>query len=302
MARDRAALRIGEVSRRTGVGVSTLRAWERRYGVLEPERTEGGHRLYGEADIERVRAVALLIEEGLHASAAAAEVRDRQTVATVTELRPADGRRAAEELTTRLKLAIDDFDAAAAERALDDVLARLDPAAALEHVILPAVRWTGENWAADPRIIAREHFATRVVTGRLLRIIRSSTTTPGRTLVAAGPELDEHEVGILAAATVAVVAGWHVHLLGARTPRAALEKAVAELRPTVVVIGGVTREHAEPLVASPPDVGGRAIVFGGPGFEPADGQRGRRIIVHEGPLQGLPDTLERAREISVRTG
>lgn len=67
-------MRIGELARRTGVGVSALRAWERRHQLLLPERSEAGHRLYGEGDVERVRAVVRLVEEGLNLSAAVARV------------------------------------------------------------------------------------------------------------------------------------------------------------------------------------------------------------------------------------
>jgi PAS domain S-box-containing protein len=67
-------MRIGELARRTGVGVSALRAWERRYHLLQPARTPAGHRLYGEDDVERVRAVVRLVEEGLNLGAAVARV------------------------------------------------------------------------------------------------------------------------------------------------------------------------------------------------------------------------------------
>lgn len=58
-------MRVGELSRRTGVGVSTLRAWEARFKFLTPERSPAGHRLYDDADVERVNAVLRLVAEGL---------------------------------------------------------------------------------------------------------------------------------------------------------------------------------------------------------------------------------------------
>jgi PAS domain S-box-containing protein len=70
----RRVLRIGELARRTGVGVSTLRAWERRFGLPEPARTAGGQREYDDADIERVQAVVRLVAEGLTLPAAIARV------------------------------------------------------------------------------------------------------------------------------------------------------------------------------------------------------------------------------------
>ena len=65
-------LRIGELSRRTGVRADTLRAWERRYGLLSPRRSDGGYRLYGPADEGRVRTMLSLLGSGLSAAEAAA--------------------------------------------------------------------------------------------------------------------------------------------------------------------------------------------------------------------------------------
>lgn len=56
---------IGELSQRTGVNSITLRAWERRHGLLKPARTAKGHRLYGQADVERVLQTLALIERGV---------------------------------------------------------------------------------------------------------------------------------------------------------------------------------------------------------------------------------------------
>jgi PAS domain S-box-containing protein len=67
-------MRVGELARRTGVGVSTLRAWEARYGFLTPQRTPSGHRLYDEVDVDRVAAVVRLAAEGMTLSAAISRV------------------------------------------------------------------------------------------------------------------------------------------------------------------------------------------------------------------------------------
>jgi PAS domain S-box-containing protein len=72
-------MRIGELARRTGVGVSTLRAWEIRFQFLEPERSPAGHRIYVEADIDRVDAVIRLVAEGLTLPAAIARVANMGT-------------------------------------------------------------------------------------------------------------------------------------------------------------------------------------------------------------------------------
>src|ERR1700756_2919908 len=68
---DRGPVRIGELSRRVGVTPEVLRAWERRYGVLSPTRTDGGFRLYGDDDEQRVRRMLQHLEQGLSAAEAA---------------------------------------------------------------------------------------------------------------------------------------------------------------------------------------------------------------------------------------
>lgn len=79
---DGGVLSIGELARRAGVSESTLRAWERRYGLLEPERTAGGHRRYRLEDLARIRQLRELVDDGLAVGTAAAAVRDGDPPAT----------------------------------------------------------------------------------------------------------------------------------------------------------------------------------------------------------------------------
>jgi MerR family transcriptional regulator, light-induced transcriptional regulator len=299
MADRRAVLRIGEVSRRTGVAVPTLRAWERRYGLLEPARTDGGHRLYSEADVERVRAMSRLLESGWSAGAAAREV--LREPAEVIPLRSVSLRddlpgdeRAAAELIQRLESAIDAFDAPGADGVMDDVLARLDVPRALDAVVLPVLRKVGEGWQDDPRVIAREHFATNTLRPRLQRLLRASVRSNGRSCLAVAPEREEHDLGLLAGSACAADAGWGVHFIGARTPTAAIERSVAELRPQVVLVGAVHRAHADHFLRDRPELGSAAVVLGGTGFIPTDADRLANAVVHQGPISELPATIERA--------
>jgi len=67
-------MRIGELARRTGIEAGTLRAWERRFSLLQPTRSAGGQRQYSESDVARVLAVRRLIDQGLTLAAAAERV------------------------------------------------------------------------------------------------------------------------------------------------------------------------------------------------------------------------------------
>lgn len=289
-------LRIGEVSRRTGIAVSTLRAWERRYDLLDPHRTDGGHRLYSDADVDRVQAMQALLDDGWSAAAAAREV--QRDLAPVTRLAAVPGGAdAASAIVSRLEAAFKEFDANAADTALDDAFARFEVPSVLDDVVVPTVLWAGEGWQEDPGAIAREHFATNTLRPRLLRVLRVSPSVQGRVCVAATPEGEQHDLGLLMAAAAASSAGWHVHFLGAQTPMPALESAVAQLRPSVVMLAAVWREVAEAVLAAPPRLDGAGLVLGGAGFEPADVDRlalpAARAVVHRGGYRDLPATLER---------
>src|SRR5215218_8409402 len=105
-------IRIGELSRRAGVSVDRLRAWERRYGLLQPERTAGGFRLYSTADEARLRAMQRRLAAGLSAAEAAAAVLAAEAPARESRLRPAE-----------LRDALAGFDAARAHTLIDALFA-----------------------------------------------------------------------------------------------------------------------------------------------------------------------------------
>src|SRR5436189_5382326 len=114
---EEGVLRIGELSRRVGVSPDVLRAWERRYGVLRPTRTEGGYRLYSAADEDRVRRMLALRQQGLSPAVAA------RTAASADGGAPPAA--SADALRGALADALDRFDEAAANRTFDHALATL---------------------------------------------------------------------------------------------------------------------------------------------------------------------------------
>lgn len=301
-------LRIGEVSRRTGVAVSTLRAWERRYGLLDPERTEGGHRLYGTADIERVRRMQALLDQGWSASAAADEIIGNKDdpaapTASISQLRPVEGSGdPAEDLVTRLTDAFNRFDAQAADAVIDDCFARLDVGAALDEVLLPTIRDVADGWEEDPGIIAREHFATHTLRPRLIRLLRAGNTVDGRVLVAASPEYEEHDLGVLSSSVVASSVGYRVHFLGSRTPVPAIERTIASVGADIAMIGAVSRATATDFLRRVKPDDDVVWILGGPGFNPEDVESLPQAVFHHGPYRDVRRTLDRAVAIRQTTG
>jgi MerR family transcriptional regulator, light-induced transcriptional regulator len=291
-----AGMRIGTVARRTGVAVATLRAWESRYGLLRPARSDGGHRLYREEDVARVLAVLRLTSQGWSVSAAAAAVGAERTPTRLGLVSDPDadgpldrgiGARTRQELDQ----AIRGFDVAAAEATLDRSLARLGVAFTLEDIVLPVMRELGEGWETDPTLIAVEHFATSTLRPRLHRLLVGARRASAPTCVAAAPDGEGHELGVLAAAAVASDQGFAVTYLGASTPNAALERSVQALEPDLVLVGAVTAAPARRFVAAPPAIDARRLVLGGPGFEGIDTAAlppGARVAT---TLTSLPVTL-----------
>jgi methanogenic corrinoid protein MtbC1 len=335
-ADQRAALPIGEVARRTGVAVATLRAWERRYGLLDPQRTEGGHRRYGSADLARVRRMQQLLADGWGADAAARQARedallamdgveDREPLDTSREFRvpsrPAEpaqpeaatartdgnGRGpdpapapalpegltpAASAIARRLVDAIAAYDATAANEAIDDTFARFDVAAALDHVLMPTLRVVGEGWEHDPGAIAREHFATNAIRPRLIRLLRAPASRNAPSCVAAAPEKEEHDLGVLASAVVAADAGWHVTFLGARTPTGALRRAIEATGADAALVGSVRRRPAQTFLDELARALPCGLVLGGAGFREEDLHRVEGLVTrHLGAYSTLPASL-----------
>src|ERR1700758_4331712 len=133
-------LRIGELSRRLGVSDHVLRAWESRYGLLQPVRSAGGFRLYSEADESRVRRMQAYLGEGLSAAEAARAVlgEDNGTQAeTGRAAGPQGGAPAASELSGDLRRALAAFDEPAAQAVLDRLVSDLTLTAVLRDVVLP---------------------------------------------------------------------------------------------------------------------------------------------------------------------
>ena len=140
-------LRIGELSRRLGVSDHVLRAWESRYGLLQPARSAGGFRLYSEADESRVRRMQAHLARGLSAAEAAQAVLGEDNGAGHGRAAAPDrDAPAASELSGALRQALDAFDEPAAQAALDRLVSDLSLTTVLRDVVLPYLTELGERW------------------------------------------------------------------------------------------------------------------------------------------------------------
>ena len=234
--------RIGELSRRSGVSPELLRAWERRYGLLDPTRSKGGLRLYSPDDLERVRTMQRYLDEGMAAAEAAILVRREEP-----RRLEAPGIDAG---TARLELAaaLDAFDESRAQAILDELLAAATVDTVLSDVVLPFLDELGRRWERGEASVAQEHFASSVLRGRMLGLARGWGRGLGPIALVACLPGEQHELGAMAFALALRARGWRIAYLGADTPLETIEQAATQLDPSLVVLGGIDAERVRPLV------------------------------------------------------
>ncbi len=186
--RDRPLLRIGELSRRLGVSDHVLRAWENRYGLLQPVRSPGGFRLNSEADERRIRRMQAYLADGLSAAEAARTTLGGDAITSLGYLTgPRLTKSAGSEPSARLRQALDAFDVPAAQAVLDRLLADLSVPAVLRDVVLPYRADLGERWQGGTASVALEHFASTLIRGRLAGLARGSGSGHGPQALLARP-------------------------------------------------------------------------------------------------------------------
>jgi DNA-binding transcriptional MerR regulator/methylmalonyl-CoA mutase cobalamin-binding subunit len=267
--------RIRAVARMTGLAPELIRAWERRYGLIRPERSTGQYRLYSDREVALLRGAKALVDRGL-AIGEVSRLGDERLLAAAAplELAPAAGPLA----PAPLQEAIDDA-VAAVKRfdrdRLDTVVGRfaatLAPMALCRQVLLPLLREIGEGWYREELTVAMEHFGSALVRARILRTLELLPRTPGGPrVVCACPAGELHEGALLTFAVHAAAAGWEVIFLGASVPDEDLIDTVQRVQARLLALS-VTMDGSEPRVRALVHAlrarvaPGLRVIVGGPG-------------------------------------
>jgi DNA-binding transcriptional MerR regulator len=237
-----ALLRVGELSRRSGVSTDLLRAWERRYGLLQPTRSAGGLRLYSASDLERVQLMKRHLAEGLAAAEAAAlALSDDPASGTArpgSSFNPAD-------LRSELAEALESFDEPRAQAALDQLLATATIGSLLRDVILPYLHELGARWERGEISVAQEHFASGVLRGRLLGLGRGWGLGMGSLAVLACLPGEQHDIGLISFGLALRAHGWRIVYLGPDCPVENVAEAARQVEARLVVLSAVSADRVE---------------------------------------------------------
>ena len=247
-------LRIRTIARITGVREATLRAWEKRYGFPRPSRGDNGYRMYSREEVEAVRRVSRMVQEGMAVSEAIAEVRAHPTQA----LPPL------ERVAERFWSAVMVLDADNAQAVLKEAQKVVPAETLADAVLLPLLREMTHRLD-----IAREHLASALVR-QCLRNLMHDVEIPvtGPTVVLACPPKDLHEGGLLAMGLKLRRRGWKVVLLGLDTPADAVASAVSAAQAHVVGLSFVRKREPEEFAAVVAEMREKVPVplfVGGPG-------------------------------------
>ncbi len=205
--------RIKTVSTLTGVPKHTLQAWEKRYAVVVPQRTESGYRLYSEADIEQITEIKKIVDSGLSVSEAIMVLKQKKS-----EVLPTTSQSFAAESDKILECLLV-YDRTGASAILRD----LNSASYLElldEIYFPMLFKVGEGWHSGEYSVAQEHFVSAFCREELLKILIRLNFGPtnGPGVVCACFPNEHHEIGLMGVAIRLALLGWKVTWLGANVP------------------------------------------------------------------------------------
>jgi DNA-binding transcriptional MerR regulator len=236
---------LKSVVRETGVKPDTLRAWERRYGLPEPARTAGGHRLYSQRDIEIVKWLLARQQEGLRIKGAVElwrsleadgqEPLQPQPTSAVSFAPETVGQTIADLRQGWISACLA-FDEREAEQTLTQAFALYPPEVVCLDLLREGIAQIGQGWYAGDVTVQQEHFASALAMRRIEALLLAAPppTRPGRILAACPPE-EEHSFGLLLLTYLLRRRGWQVLYLGANVPIAQLEEVVSTAKPSLAI-------------------------------------------------------------------
>ena len=256
---------IGTVSSLTGVNSITLRAWERRYGLIDPVRTDSGHRLYSRDDIDLINRVVGLTEKGMR-------------IGQVREELAAQGfgpDAVTEELqgpwpTYQRKMiaSIIRFDEGSLEESYSEALSLYPVNVVTRELLSPLLVELGERWQSGLGSVAEEHFFGFYLRNKLgARFHHRHRKNSGPRLLVAYLPGDLHEIGLLLFALTAHEHGYQLVLLGANLPLSEIPAAVRQAQCDAAVLSGCIDPGSELLSRDLPQLMTQAsfpVLIGGP--------------------------------------
>jgi DNA-binding transcriptional MerR regulator/methylmalonyl-CoA mutase cobalamin-binding subunit len=250
---------IKVVSQMTGLSVHVIRAWEKRYSVVEPDRTDTNRRLYSEEDIEKLKLLNDALRLGHHiggiANLSLSELKNLLSKENHSTVEIKNGlsstissESSVDETFSECIEAIKNYDAKKLESVLLNSSTRLTQPVLLENLVVPLVYKIGEMWHNGEIRVANEHLASSVIRGFLFNLLESySVSNSAPVVISATPRGQDHELGALIVGVVAASSGWKVIYLGSNLPAEEIGAVVSHLNARIVALS-IVYPNDDPLL------------------------------------------------------
>lgn len=256
MGQHKGYYRIKTVSRLTGIAATTIRAWERRHGVIAPQRTDSGQRLYSDADVARLNRVKAMVDTGLSIGEVAEALAAEDNLQIVTAASPPV---AAEDeqsdpfapIVESLTQAFASLDRQRASQVLHPLLPLYPFEVTFERLLMPTLVELGELWRREEVSVAAPHFGASFIREKLIAMLSAlGTSGVGRPrAMMACPQGERHELGLLYLALRLSARGWETIYLGADIPLQGLLEAMAQVNPGIVALSLTRLEGRDEAIA-----------------------------------------------------
>ena len=249
---DTPLLPLRVVVSRTGLSPEIIRAWERRYGAIDPARTPGGTRVFSEEDVARLLHLKALRDRGRGLISIAKLPTERLAEMVDAEREPARPQEAPPPLNDEQEAylaAVERLDAREASAKLKALTAGLGNVQLLVQVAIPIMWQVGHRWAEGTLGIAAEHLVSEQLRRLLLgRLDEMESPPDAPKLLFTTPAGQPHEFGIVAGSVAAKEAGFDVLYLGPELPAEEIIWAVAQSNTDVLVLSVIRRMSEEEMV------------------------------------------------------
>jgi DNA-binding transcriptional MerR regulator/methylmalonyl-CoA mutase cobalamin-binding subunit len=299
---------IKVAARLSGLSPYVIRAWENRYSVVEPERTETNRRQYSNEQVEHLRILRKLTEDGYPIGSIAGMT--QEALRLLLEAGRSSGHGEGEgrgieehaEMRSALLRLARDLDGAEIERLLVEGSVRFSHRTLIEEVIAPFVQEVGRGWKNGSLRIAHEHVATAAVRNVLMNLLYTTAVPAAApSVIVSTPQGQRHEIGALLSANIALLSGWDVTYLGADLPAEEIAASARDLDAAAVLLSivyppddpHVHRELMDLSTMLPPET---TIIVGGHSAAGYSDTIDRVAGVLLESVRDLWDVLDRRRE------
>jgi DNA-binding transcriptional MerR regulator/methylmalonyl-CoA mutase cobalamin-binding subunit len=251
---DRPRHPIRVVAKRTGLNPAVLRAWEKRYSVVEPFRTDGGQRLYSDEDVLRLTLLHRVVEEGRSISQVSAlstaELKglvkeDEAERGSFGVPEPLEGPSAARVLE-RAQQAVDRMVPGELEKILTRGAMAFPVPTVIDDIVVPLIGQIGMAWNSGRFGPAHEHLATVEIRRFLEWMLGTVSMREGAPVLVSGtPAGERHELGAILCAVSGAAEGWNAVYLGPDLPAEEIALAALRLEAEVVALSCVDPNIAD---------------------------------------------------------